>query len=140
MLEYFIRRYAVSSAVVIAIAMTCYLAYVKGDITLVKSILLTLFASLTTLSFFRLSQILDKDHLGVQRSSPSIDGSISGWRLTKSFSHLLITCVFATITLIVYIEKPRPIVSATSAAPTKKDQTALTTVLKFIRYQSEENQ
>jgi len=123
LLQRWLNRDGFKYAIVIIIATALYFAYSKGEISLLKLVLLTLFVSMTALSFLALLQILSNDHLGVYRSSPTIDGSISGWRFSNSLTHLLITCLFAVATILLSVEKPSLVSKATNSSG-GKDTTA----------------
>ena len=129
-LEYLLK-YRRQLMVVTVVAIPCIVAYITNEITLVKAILLTIFASLTALSFFTLVRLLEKIPLGIQRSAPAIDGSISGWRFTHSLTHSLITCVFAVATLIVYMEKPKSLALGATDAPLSKDSLTTFSIKKI---------
>lgn len=120
---YLSGRYSLFVVIVFVIAIPCVIAHLKGDISLLKAILLIMFASFTVLSFITLFFMLEKNPIGVHRSSPTIDGSISGWRLTNSLAHLLLTAVFAVATLIIYFDNPKTIVAAATSEINKKDST-----------------
>src|SRR4051812_45067373 len=110
-MENFIKKYGLYLVIVLVIAILFTFAYLQGEITLVKSIVSTIFASFTVLSFLTFFHLLEKDPLGIKRSATSIDGSTSGWSLTNSLTLLLVTCVFAIATLIVNVDRPKTMVS-----------------------------
>lgn len=89
--------------IIFFIALSGALPYYKKEISSTEWLLITLFGSITTVSFYRALErmVTVNESPGIQQSSPSIDGSISGWRLTPTLALLLISCFFASVTLLV---------------------------------------
>ena len=99
----FIKRNPSIALILVAAIIFVTIGYFLKEITFVDGILLILFSSITAISFHKLFQMVTsgRDVLGIERSLPSIDGSVSGWRLTSSLSMLIITCLFGLLTLFV---------------------------------------
>ena len=97
-----IKQVTANVVIVFLIASFTFFAYYRGEVNITQGIMITLFGSLTAISFYYLFKHLSwgSDSFGIQRSSPSIDGSISGWRLTTSSSLLLLSCVFTVATIL----------------------------------------
>ncbi len=107
--RYLFRQIGVNVLIVVAIIVAAYLAMARGEITITKGILLTIFGSLTAISFYRLFLLVSSgsDSLGVQRSPTTIDGSISGWKITTTSALLLLACLFSVATLFIYYSDPK---------------------------------
>lgn len=89
--------------IILLIISAVTIGYLLGEIKIVKGILLILFASITAISFYNLFQLITErgDSFGIESSTPSIDGSIGGWKLSPSLTMLIVACVFTIPTLLV---------------------------------------
>src|SRR5436305_3690911 len=100
-IRFFDRSTVVNIIIILLITSIVATGFLLMQITIVKAFMLTLFGSLTAISFYKLFQLVtkDRDSFGMESALPGIDGSITGWRLTPSLTMLIITSVFAIATV-----------------------------------------